>query len=138
MVTSLNNKEPKKIYFSANVSTFHIAYLVLGNIFVLDISINLERYGLIKYPTWISFTVTGIRVSFRTFLCIIFNILSISTCFGKNFCTNLLLLIRPCNSGGSWKYDLLGLWNISDITPFLYGKFSSKSMLMSNASVVSW
>ena len=33
VVTSLNNKECNKIYFSANVSTFFIADLVLGIFF---------------------------------------------------------------------------------------------------------
>ena len=43
VVTSLNNKESNKIYFSANVSTFHMADL--ANYFVLDISINLWSMG---------------------------------------------------------------------------------------------
>ena len=33
VVTSLNNNESSSIYFSANVSTLHIAVLVLGNLF---------------------------------------------------------------------------------------------------------
>ena len=33
VVTSLNNDESSSMYFSANVSTFHIAVLVLGNLF---------------------------------------------------------------------------------------------------------
>ena len=38
-------------------------------------------------------------------------IIFISACFGKYFWTNLPVpvLTRPCNSDGSWKYDLSGL-----------------------------
>ena len=62
---------------------------------------------MIKYPACISFTLTGKCVPFRTFLCIIFNILSVSAYFGKHFCTNLSAFIRHCNSDDSWKYDCL-------------------------------
>ena len=71
-----------------------------------------------------SFTVTGKCVPFRTFLCIIFNILSISAYFGKNFCTSLPVLIKLSNSCGSWKYELSGLRYISEITPSCNGEFS--------------
>ena len=84
------------------------------------------KYGLIKYPACIAFTVTGKCVPF---LCIIFNMLSISACFGKNLCANLPVLTRPCNSVGPWEYDLSGLWYISAITPSWYGGFSSKYVL---------
>ena len=38
---TLNNNESNNIYFSANHSTFLIADLELGNLFELDININL-------------------------------------------------------------------------------------------------
>ena len=53
--------------------------------------------------------------------------MSISACLGKTFCTSLPVLTRPSNSWGSWKIDLSGLWNVSDITPSWNGEFSSKS-----------
>ena len=106
LVASLNNKEPNNIYFTANISTFHIADLLLGNLFCVRYKYKSLKYELIKYPTCISFTSTGKCFLFRSFLCIIFNILSISAFFDKDFCTNLPVLTRPCNSGGSWKYDL--------------------------------
>ena len=47
-VNSLNNKESSKIYFSASVSTFHIAVLVLGNLFHARYKYKSLKYGLIK------------------------------------------------------------------------------------------
>ena len=91
------------------------------------------EYELIKYSVFISFTVTGRCIPFRTFLWIIFIILSISTCFSKNFYTNLLVLTRLANSCASWKYDLSGLWYVSDITPSWNSEFSSKSILISGS-----
>ena len=76
MVTILNNKECNKIYFSDNISTFCIADLVFGNLFCSKYKYMSSKYGLIKYPACISFTVTGKCIPFRTFLCIIFNFLS--------------------------------------------------------------
>ena len=75
------------------------------------------KYWPAKYPTCISFIVTGKCAPLNTFLCIIFDDLSISACFGKHFCTRLPVLTRPSNSQGSWKNDLLGLWYVSEITP---------------------
>ena len=72
VVTSLNNKESSKIYFSANVSTFCIADLLLGNLFCARYKYKSLKYGLIKYPACIFFTVTGKHVPFRTSLSIIF------------------------------------------------------------------
>ena len=59
MVTSLNNMESNKIHFSANMSTFHIADLVLGNLFFATYKYKSLKCWLIKYPACISFTVTG-------------------------------------------------------------------------------
>ena len=53
-----------------------------------------------------------------------------STCLGKNF-----LPACPCvldfSSFGSWKYDLSGLWYVSEIIPSWYDEFFSnfKSIL---------
>ena len=73
----------------------------------------------------LSFTVTGKCIPLRTFLCIIFNILSISACFGKNFCTSLPVLIRLSNSCASWIYDSSGLLHVSEIACSWNGEFSS-------------
>ena len=70
VVTSLNNKESNNIYFSANVFTFCIADLVLGNLFCARYKYKSLKYELIKYPACIYFTVTGKWVPFTTFLCI--------------------------------------------------------------------
>ena len=75
------------------------------------------KYGLIKYPACISFTVTGKCVPFKTFLCIIFNILSISACLVKTFGLIYLYSLDFGNYHGSWRYDLSGFWYISEITP---------------------
>ena len=88
------------------------------------------KNGLIKYAACISFIVTGKCVPFRTFLCIIFNILSIPACFGKHFCTSFPLSTWLWNSGGYWNNDLSGLWYMSDNTPSWLGEISSKYMLM--------
>ena len=58
----------------------------------------------------------------------ILNNLSISACFIKNFCISLPVLIRLSNSQCSWKYDLSGLWYVSQITPSWNGELSSKSI----------
>ena len=50
-----------------------------------------------------------------------------SACFSKNSCPSLPLFTRFSNSLGSWKYDLSGLWYISDIIASWYGEFSSNS-----------
>ena len=131
VVTNLNNNESSNIYFSASVSTLQIAVFVLGNLFWAKHWYKSLKYGLIKYPACISFTVTGKIIPLRTFLCITFNILSISACFGKNFCTSLPALIRLSNSCGSWKYDLSGLWYVYESTTSWNGEFSSKSILIS-------
>ena len=49
------------------------------------------------------FQVTGRCIPLRTFHWIIFNILSMSACFDKNFYTSLPVLIRLSNSGGSYQ-----------------------------------
>ena len=101
------------VYFSANVSTFHIADLVLGNLFCGRYKYKSLKYGLIKYPACISYTVTGKCVLFFILLLIFYLYQPVLV---KNICTNLPVLTRPCNSGGSWKYDLSGLCYVSDIT----------------------
>ena len=58
VVTSLNNKGCNKIYFSANISTFHNFDLVLDNLFCARFKYKSLKYGLIKYHACISFTVT--------------------------------------------------------------------------------
>ena len=110
VVTNLNNNESSKMYFSANISTLQIAFFVLGNLFWARYRYKSLKYGLLRYPVCISFTDTDKCVPFRAFLYINFSILSISACFSKNFCTSLSVLIRLSNSGGSWKYVLLGIW----------------------------
>ena len=117
VVPILNNNESNYIHLSGNVSTLQIAVFALGKLFWTRYRYTSLKYGLIKYPTYISFTVTSKCIPLRTFLCTIFNILSISACFSKNFCTSLPVLIRLSNSCGSWKYDLSGLWYVSEITP---------------------
>ena len=113
--TILNNKECSIIYFSGDVSTFQIAVYVLGNIFwARHKKISLKE-GLAKYPVCISFIVTGKYIPLNTFLCIIFNILSISACLGKNFFIRLPVLTRPSNSWGSSKNDLPGHWYVSKL-----------------------
>ena len=98
---SLNSSESNKTYFSASVSTLCIALVELGNLFCAKYKYISLKYGLFKYPTCISFMVTRRCVPFNTFLCMIFKILSMSVCFGKYFCTRLLVLIKSANSGGS-------------------------------------
>ena len=124
--TTLHNTN--SIYLSANVSTFLTADLVLGSLFCTRYKYKSLKYWLSKYPTCISFTVTGKYIPFRTFLCIIFNILSILAYLGKNIYTSLPVSTWLCTSGGSLKYDLSGLWYISDIIPSQCGDFSSKSV----------
>ena len=75
--------------------------LELGDLFCVRCKYKSLKYGLNKYPVCISITVTGKCVHCRTFLCVIFMILSISAYCGKNICTNLPVRIRPCNSGVS-------------------------------------
>ena len=75
------------------------------------------KYGLTKYPACISFIVTGKCVPLSTFLYIIFNILSISACFGKKFCTRMPVFTRLSNCQGSWKNDLSGLVCVLDEPP---------------------
>ena len=109
LVFNLNNNESSNIYLSANVSTLCIALLEVGNLFCARYRYKSLKYGLFKYPTHISFIVTGRWVPFNTFLYMIFKILSISVCFGKYFCTILSVLTKSANSGGSTSCDLSGL-----------------------------
>ena len=62
-----------------------MAVFVLGNLFFARYRYKSLKYGLLKYTACISFTVTGIYVPFKTFLCMIFSTLSMSVCFGKYF-----------------------------------------------------
>ena len=89
VVISLNNNESNNLYHSASTSTLHIVLLELGNLFYVK-----YKYGLFRYPGYISLIFTGRCVPFNTFLCITFKILSISVCFGKYFWTSLLVLIN--------------------------------------------
>ena len=132
-VIILNNKESYNIYLSANVSTLQTTVFVWGNLFWAKNRYIPLKYELTRYPACISFTVKGNCVPLRTFLWIIFNILSISACFSKNFCMSLPVLIRPSNAWGSWKYDLSGLWYLSDIIPSWNGEFASKSVFISGS-----
>ena len=50
-----------------------------------------------------------------------------SVCFIKNFCVSLHVFTKFSNSFGYWKYNLSGLWYVSDIIPSWYGEFSSNS-----------
>ena len=133
VVIILNNRESNNIYISASISTFQIAVFVLGNLFWAKYRYISWKYELIKYPVCISFTVTGKCIPLRTFLCIIFNILLISVCFSKNFCISMPVLIRVSNSSDSWKYDLSGLWYVSEITPSWHGELSLKSVFSSGS-----
>ena len=79
------------------------------------------------------FTVTGKCIPLRALHSKMFNILSISACFGKTFFISMPVLIRLSNSCGSWKYDLSSLWYVSEITPSQNGEFSSKSVFSSGS-----
>ena len=59
LVTNFNNNESNSIYLSADVSTFLNADLTLGSLFCVKYKHKSLKYGLIKYPACISFTVTG-------------------------------------------------------------------------------
>ena len=89
------------------------------------------KYGLFKYHVCISFIATGRWVPLSNFLCITFKILSLSACFGNNFCARLPVLTKPSHSQGPWKNDLSGLWYTSEILPSWNGEFFSKSILIS-------
>ena len=106
---NLNSRESNKIYFFASISTLFIAAFLLSNLFCAKYWYMSLKYELFKYPACISFIVKGKCLPFNTFFLIIYKILSISVCFGKNCCIMFLVSIRSFNSIGSWKYDLLGL-----------------------------
>ena len=46
---------------------------------------------------------------------------------------SLPVLIRPSNSWGLWKYNLFGLWYVSDITPSCNGELPSKLVFRSES-----
>ena len=129
-VMILNNNESSNIYFSSSVSTFQIAVFVLYNVFWAKHRYKSLKYGLIKYPSCISFTVAGKCIPLRTFLWIIFNILLKWACRSKKFSTSLPVLSRLFNSCCSWKCALSGLWYVSEITPYWNGEFSSKLIVL--------
>ena len=106
---NLNCNKSNKIYLSASTSTLNIALLELGYLFCAKYKYISLKYGLVTYPTCISFMVTGRCVPFNTFLCMIFKILSISICFGKYFCTKLLVLTKSAYPGDPSTLDLSGL-----------------------------
>ena len=47
------------MFLSANTSTLHITILELGNLFYVRYRSKSLKYGLLKYPTCISFIVPG-------------------------------------------------------------------------------
>ena len=102
VVTNLNNYESNKINFSTNASTLQIAIFVPSNLFWAKYKYKSLKYGLVKYPVYISFTVTGKCVSLRTFIWIIFNFFIYISLLWLNICTTLPVLIRLGNSCGSW------------------------------------
>ena len=79
----LNNNESSRMHFSASISTLLIANLEEGSLFCDRYKYKSLKYELCKYPACISLISTGKWVPFSTFHWIIFNILSISVCFGK-------------------------------------------------------
>ena len=83
---SLNNYESSSKYLSANVLVLKSA-LYDDKLYCTKHKYTSLKYGLLKYPTWTSFSVTGKCIPFNTFLCIIFNVLSKSSCLGKHLCT---------------------------------------------------
>ena len=113
----LNNSQSSRIYFSASVSILLITNLEEGSLFCDKCKYRSLKYELCKYPACISLISTGKWMPFSTFLWIIFNILSISVCYGKYLWIKFPLFIRSPNSLGSWKNDLSGLWNVSDMMP---------------------
>ena len=83
LVFNLNNNESSNMSLSANTSTLCIELLELGNLFCVRDKYKSLKYGLFKYHTFISFIVTERGVPFSTFLCMIFENLSMSVCLGK-------------------------------------------------------
>ena len=79
-----------------------IVTLCCGNLFQAKYIYKLLKYGLFKYPAWVSFTVTGKCVSFNTFIYIIFNMSSKSACLGKYLCPKFLLFACMCSLGDSY------------------------------------
>ena len=126
--TILNNNEFNSMCFSASTWIFFIADLLLGNVFWAKYKYMSLKKELTRYPAYISFIITGKCVPFSTSHWIIFNILSISVCFGKHFCTVYSLFTKLFNSFSSWKYDLSGLWYASDIIPSWYWEIFLNSM----------
>ena len=108
---------------------------MLGNLFCIRYKYTSLKYGLIKYPACISFTVTGKCVPFRAFLFIIFNFYLYQPVFVKTFALiclyslDLAILVVPQNM----IYLSFGIFLISH----LLDMENSKPMLMSwsNASI---
>ena len=76
IVISLNSNESNKIYLSTSASTLHIALFELDNLFCAKYRYISLKYGIFKYPTCISFIVTGRCVPFNTFFSMIFKMVS--------------------------------------------------------------
>ena len=55
------------MYFSANVSIFYNADLVLGNLFCTRYKYKSLTYGLIQYPACFPFTVSGKHIPLELF-----------------------------------------------------------------------
>ena len=83
IVISLNSSESNKTYFSARASTLSIALFELCNLFCVKYRYISLKYGLFKYPTSISFMVTGRCVPLIPFL----------AWFSK-FCSCLFVLVN--------------------------------------------
>ena len=128
-VINLNSKESSKINLFDRISTLHMTFLLLGNLFWAKNWYMSLKYGLVRYPTCSSLMVRGKCVPFSTFLLIIPRILSISVYFERYFCTNLDVFTKSINSCSSSMYDWSGLTYISEIIPSWWGEFSSKSKL---------
>ena len=110
---------------------FLLSTLCGGNLVCAKCKATSLKYGLTKYPAWISFTVTGKFVPFYTSLCTVFNILSTSACLGKYLSTKFLQLTCPCNFCDSYRYSFPGLLYNSWMIPSCCLTFSSKSILRS-------
>ena len=76
----LNNNESNKTYFSASASNFLIADFKVGSLFCDTYKYKSLKYGLHKYPVWISLTSMGRCVPFNAFLCITSSTSILSMC----------------------------------------------------------
>ena len=96
----LNSNESNKTYLSASVSKFLMADFKDGSLFYDKYKYRSLKYGLHRYPAWISLISMGRCVPLYTFLCITSSILSMSVCFGKYLWIKFPLFKRSPNSLG--------------------------------------